>query len=136
MGECNYAYRKHLSGGGINAKYTPAKKIDIGNAYMILLYGVQPTKGSDGRVATDDISEQTKQVLGEISQILTAAGAGLDDVVKTVIYLTDMNDMATVSDIRAEYFKHSMPVSTVVEVNRMTRGGTKIEIEVTAIKQK
>jgi len=54
-------------------------------------------------------------------------------VVKAVIYLTDMNDFDIVSPIRNEYFKNSLPVSTMVEVNRMTRSGAKIEIEVTAI---
>ena len=64
------------------------------------------------------------------------AGANLDDVVKAVIYLTDMKDFDVVARIRNEYFKNSMPVSTMVEVNRMTRDGAKIEIEVTAIKGK
>ena len=47
-----------------------------------------------------------------------------------------MDDFEIVSPIRAEYFKNSMPVSTLVEVNRMTRNGAKIEVEVTALKEK
>jgi enamine deaminase RidA (YjgF/YER057c/UK114 family) len=47
-----------------------------------------------------------------------------------------MNDFDKVSKIRGEYFKNSKPVSTLVEVNRMTRTGAKIEIEVTAILEK
>ena len=57
-------------------------------------------------------------------------------MVKAVIYITDMNEFDKISRIRGEYFKNSSPVSTLVEVNRMTRDGAKIEIEVTAIVKK
>jgi len=117
--------------------YTPAKKIDLGDSYLIFVSGVQaPKKDDSHEVITDDIAEQTKLVFEEINGILKQADATLDNVVKAVIYLTDMNDFDIVSPIRAEYFKNSMPVSTMVEVNGMTRKGAKIEIEVTAIKEK
>lgn len=88
------------------------------------------------RVVSDDIKEQTRLVFEDINNILKLAGASLDNVIKAVIYLTDMNDFSVVSPIRAEYFKNSMPVSTMVEVNRLTRDGAKIEIEVTALLEK
>lgn len=113
--------------------YTPAKKIDYGNFYQIFVSGVQAPKDNNHRVVTDDIEEQTRLVFEDISKILAIAGATLDDVVKAVIYITDMNEFDRISAIRGEYFKNSMPVSTMVEVNRMTRDGAKIEIEVTAI---
>jgi len=113
--------------------YTPAKKIDVGNFYQIYVSGVQAPKDDSHKVVTDDIEEQTKLVFEDIKQILKQAGATLDDVIKAVIYVTDMNEFDKVSKIRGEYFKNSMPVSTLVEVNRMTRDGAKIEIEVTAI---
>jgi 2-iminobutanoate/2-iminopropanoate deaminase len=116
--------------------YTPAKKIDYGNFYQIFVSGVQAPKDNSHRVVTDDIEEQTKLVFEDISKILALAGATLDDVVKAVIYITDMNEFDKISAIRGEYFKKSMPVSTMVEVNRMTRDGAKIEIEVTAIVEK
>jgi enamine deaminase RidA (YjgF/YER057c/UK114 family) len=47
-----------------------------------------------------------------------------------------MNDFDKISSIRGEYFKNAMPVSTLIEANRMTREGAKIEIEVTAIVKK
>lgn len=116
--------------------YTPAKKIDYGSFYQIFVSGVQAPKDDNHRVVTDDIEEQTKLVFEDISKILAQAGATLDDVVKAVIYITDMNEFDKISAIRGEYFKNSMPVSTLVEVNRMTRDGAKIEIEVTAIVSK
>lgn len=116
--------------------YSPAKKIDLGDSYLIFVSGVQAPKDDNHKVVTDDIAEQTKLVFEDINKILNEAGASLDNVVKAVIYLTNMNDFDIVSPIRGEYFKNSMPVSTMVEVNGMTRKGAKIEIEVTAIVNK
>lgn len=70
----------------------------------------------------------------EVNDILKQAGASLDNVIKAVIYLKDMNDFKVVSPIRAEYFKNSMPVS--VEVGGFVRKGSKIEIKITAIIKK
>ncbi|MCA9333514.1 RidA family protein [Candidatus Saccharibacteria bacterium] len=116
--------------------YTPAKKVDLGNFYQIYVSGVQAPKNDDHSVVTDDVEEQTELVFEDISKILGQAGATLDDVIKAVIYITDMNDFDKISAIRGEYFKNAMPVSTLVEVNGMTRVGAKIEIEVTAIVKK
>ncbi len=113
--------------------YTPAKKIDLGDSYLIFVSGVQAPKGEVNEVITEDVAEQTKLIFQEINDILKQAGATLDDVVKAVIYLKDINDFEVVSPIRAEYFKNSMPVSTMVEVGGFVRKGSKIEIEVTAI---
>lgn len=116
--------------------YTPAKKIDLGDSYLIFVSGVQAPKGEFNETATEDIKEQTKLVFEEIKSILEEAGASMDNVVKAVIYLKDINDFEVVSPIRAEYFKNSMPVSTMVEVGGFVRKGSKIEIEVTAIIEK
>ena len=116
--------------------YTPAKKIDLGDFYLIIVSGIQAPKGENQKVVTEDVEEQTRLVFEDISKILQQAGATLGDVVKAVTYLTDMDDFDKISKIRAEYFKNAMPVSTLIEVNRMTRDGAKIEIEVTAIIKK
>ncbi len=116
--------------------YTPAKKIDMGDFYQIYVSGVQAPKDANHKVITDDVKEQTKLVFEDISKILRQAGASLDDVIKAVIYITDMKDFDKISAIRGEYFKNAQPVSTLVEVNGMTRVGAKIEIEVTALVKK
>jgi 2-iminobutanoate/2-iminopropanoate deaminase len=116
--------------------YTPAKKIDMGNFYLVFVSGIQAPQDDSHRVITDNIEEQTKLVFEDISKILGQADATLDDVIKAVIYITDMNEFDKISKIRAEYFKNSMPVSTLIEVNGMTRVGAKIEVEVTAIIKK
>jgi len=116
--------------------YSPAKKIDMGGFYLIFVSGVQAPKDDSHRVVTDNIEEQTKLVFEGIIKILQQADATIDDVVKAVIYITDMSDFEKISKIRGEYFRNAMPVSTLIEVNRMTRDGAKIEIEVTAIVKK
>lgn len=116
--------------------YSPAKKVDFGSFYQVYVSGVQAPKDDNHRVVTEDVQEQTRLVFEDISKILARAGATLDDVIKAVIYVTDMNDFVQISKIRDEYFKNSKPVSTLVQVDRMTRDGAKIEIEVTAIVKK
>ena len=109
------------------------KQIDIGNAYLIFVSGIQPPKNENHRVVTDDVAEQTKLVFAEIEKLLAAVGATLDHVVKAVIYLTDIGDFAVVSPIRDQLFQKSKPVSTLAQISRLTRDGAKIEIEVTAV---
>ena len=96
--------------------YTPAKKIDCGNYYLIYVSGVQAhaTQENNSKVDSDDIEIQTHQVFSDIGEILNSAGATFDDVIKAVIYVTDMREFEKVSKIRATYFKNSMPVSTLV----------------------
>lgn len=116
--------------------YSSAKKIDLGESYLIFVSGIQCPKDENGIILSDGIKEQATLVFEEIGKILNNAGANFDDVVKAVIYLTDMKDFSIVSSIRQEYFINSKPVSTMVEVNGFTESRSKIEIEVTAIIRK
>lgn len=116
--------------------YSPAKKIDLGNTYLIYVSGQQVDKNENNEAVTSDIGEQTELVFQAIERILKAANASTDDVVKAQIFLTDIHDFPKVSAIRDKWFSKSKPVSTLVEVNAMTRKGARIEIEVTAIVKK
>lgn len=116
--------------------YSPAKKIDLGGFFLIFVSGQQVDKNENNEAITDNIEEQAELVFQAIEKILEAANATIDDVVKAQIYLTDINDLPKVSAIRDKWFAKSKPVSTLVEVNAMTRKGAKIEIEVTAIIKK
>lgn len=116
--------------------YSPAKKIDLGNTFLIYVSGQQVDKNENNEAVTGDIEEQTELVFKSLEKILRAAGASMDDVVKAQIFLTDIQDFAKVSAIRDKWFAQSKPVSTLVEVNAMTRKGAKIEIELTAIIKK
>jgi len=116
--------------------YSPAKKIDMGDFYMIYVSGQQVGKNENNEAITDDIEGQTELVFQAIENILKSAGALMNDVVKAQIFLTDINDFPKVSAVRDKWFAESKPVSTLLEVNAMTRKGAKIEIEVTAIIKK
>ena len=116
--------------------YSPAKKIDLGNAYLIYVSGQQVDKNENSEAVTDNIEEQTELVFQAIEKTLKAANASIDDVVKAQIFLTDIHDLLKVSTIRDRWFAKSKPVSTLVEVNAMTRKGAKIEIEVTVVIKK
>ena len=69
-------------------------------------------------------------------KILKEAGASLDDIVKAVIYVTDISKFKEVSAIRNKYFAYAQPVSTLVEISKTVKEGCDIEIEVIAIKRK
>lgn len=116
--------------------FSPAKKIDLGNAYLIYVSGQQVGKNEQNEALTDDVEEQTELVFKALQKTLEAAGASMDDVVKAQIFLTDINDFAKVSRIRDRWFENSKPVSTLLEVTAMTRKGAKVEVEVTAFLEK
>ena len=116
--------------------YTPAKKIDLGNAYLIYVSGQQVDKNDNNEAITGDIEEQTELIFQALERTLEAAGATINDIVKAQIFLTDINDFPKVSEVRDKWFRTSKPVSTLVEVSGMTREGAKIEIEVTAVIKK
>jgi len=82
----------------------------------------------DGRLAGEDIQTQTRQVLTNLQCILEAAGVSLEHVIKTTIYLSDMNDFEAVNAIYGEYFGTHRPARSTVEVSRLPKD-VRIEIE-------
>ncbi|RCX13589.1 2-iminobutanoate/2-iminopropanoate deaminase [Fontibacillus phaseoli] len=79
------------------------------------------------------IQEQTTQALRNVSAILEAAGTGLDKVVKTTVFLQDMNDFAKVNEIYGSFFAEPYPARSAVQVARLPKDGL-VEIEVIALK--
>lgn len=116
--------------------YTPAKKIDLGEFYLIFVSGQQARKNENNEVFTADVTEQTESIFEQLNEILISAGVSMNDVVKAQIFVTDINDFSQVSKVRDKWFGEAKPVSTLIEVKGMTRKGAKVEIEVTAIKHK
>jgi 2-iminobutanoate/2-iminopropanoate deaminase len=84
-----------------------------------------------GQFVQGDIKSQTRQVLENLKAVLNGAGASLGDVVKTTVFLKNMDDFGAMNEIYAEYFKDSAPARSTVEVARLPRDA-KIEIEVVA----
>lgn len=120
----------------IMGSYSHGIEVDIGDSKMIFVTG-QIAMDKDGNaVAPDDITKQTEFVFQNIQKILQSADSSLDDVVKAVIYVTDISKFKDISAIRNKYFEKSKPVSTLVEISKTVKEGCDIEIEVIAIKKK
>lgn len=120
----------------IMGAYSHGLKVDVGNSEMIFVTG-QIAMDKDGNaVAPGDFTKQTEFIFENIQKILNEGGASLDDVVKAVIYITDMDKFSEVSAVRNKYFEQARPVSTLVEISKTVKEGCDVEIEVVAIKQK
>jgi 2-iminobutanoate/2-iminopropanoate deaminase len=84
-------------------------------------------------VGEDNVIEQTEQVIANLTAILKAAGASLQDVVKTTVFLADMNDFAAVNGVYAKYFEESTaPARACVQVSRLPKD-VRVEIECIAV---
>lgn len=101
---------------------------------MLFISGTGGVDMNTGEIAGSDISSQTIKSLENINGILDAAGMSFNDVVKTNIYLTNMDHYRTVNKIYKGYFERPMPARTCVEVNRLPVDFL-IEIEMIAIKE-
>ncbi len=86
-----------------------------------------------GELLEEEILGQTKQVLLNLTSILEAAGSSLTKVVKTTIYLSNMNDFVKVNEVYAEFFKQHKPARSTVAVKTLPKN-VLIEIDAIAIK--
>ena len=82
----------------------------------------------DGTIVSDDVQEQTKQVLENLTVVLKEAGSDLNSVVKATIYISDMNDFQQINQIYGNYFVEHQPARSCVEVSRLPKD-VKVEIE-------
>ncbi|MBO2532631.1 endoribonuclease L-PSP [Planifilum fulgidum] len=105
-----------------------AQAMRVGN--FLFTSGQIPLKPT-GELVTGDIVEQTHQVFANLRAILQAAGTDLNRVVKTTVYLADMNDFSKVNEVYATYFPEHRPARSCVEVSRLPKD-VGIEIEVIA----
>ncbi|MDR1677536.1 MAG: RidA family protein [Deltaproteobacteria bacterium] len=80
----------------------------------------------------DDIKEQTKNSLTNLSNVLLAGGSGLDKVMKTTVYLADIKDFPAVNEVYATFFKEPFPARSCFAVKELPLGA-KIEIEAVAL---
>ena len=71
---------------------------------------------------SDIVSEQTEQVLRNLSEVLKAAGTGFENVVKTTVFLADMNDFAEMDEVYSRYFSENKPARATVQAARRRRG--------------
>lgn len=82
----------------------------------------------EGNIVKGDVKEQTHQVMKNLQAVLEAAASSLDKVVKTTIYLDDMDDFAAVNEVYGSYFKEHKPARATVEVEKLPKDA-KVEID-------
>ncbi len=104
----------------------------IGNG-LIFVSGQIPLHPFTGELVIDDITVATNLVMENIGAILKEAGAGYDDIVKTSIFLTDINSFAEVNEVYSTYFEANFPARETVQVAALPKG-VNIEISVIAVK--
>ncbi len=98
---------------------------------FIFLAGQIPLVGDTGKFVVGIIKEQTEQVIENIKALLASEGLDLTDVVKTTVFLADMNEFTAMNDVYMKYFSEPYPARSTVQVARLPRDA-RVEIEVIA----
>ena len=94
--------------------------------------GQIPIDPSTGTIVEGDIKQQTRKVLENLKNILEEAGSSLENVIKTTVFIKDMNQYAEINEAYGEYFAANPPARSCVEVARLPRD-VGVEIEVIAV---
>ena len=100
---------------------------------IIYTSGVIPIDPATNTLVEGDITVQANQAIGNLIALLKEAGASSEDVIKTTVFIKDMNDFAKVNDVYANYFTSNFPARSCVEVARLPKD-VLIEIEAIAVK--
>ncbi len=100
----------------------------------LYISGQIPLVSATGKLADGDIKAQTHQVFANIKAILTEAGYSLDDVVKTTVFMADMNDFVAMNEVYGSYFSENCPARSAVAVKALPKGAL-LEIETIAVKK-
>lgn len=101
---------------------------------FVFTSGQIPIDPATGEFVAGGVSEQTEQVLRNLTEVLKAAGCVLADVVKTTVYLADMNDFATMNEVYGRFFEGDPPARSTVQAARLPRDA-RVEIDVIAMKR-
>ncbi len=98
---------------------------------FLFISGQIPINYKNNKIETDDVKEQTMTVLENLGSILNEAGLDFSNIVKTTLYIKDMNDFPIINDVYKKYFSENPPARSTVEVSRLPRD-VKIEDEAIA----
>jgi len=105
----------------------------IRNDHLVEVSGTVSVDENGKVVGKNDAYEQTRYVLSKIKTALEQVGAKLEDVVRTRMYVTDINNWQAIGKAHGEFFRDIKPASTMVEISRLIGLDFLIEIEVSAI---
>ena len=98
---------------------------------LLFLSGQVPIDPSTGQLVEGDIAAQTERVFQNLGEILKAAGATFDDVVRTTVYLADMNDFGAMNEVYGSYFSAPAPARATVQAARLPKDA-RVEIDLIA----
>ncbi len=107
-----------------------SQAVKTGN--MIFCSGQIPIDPATGEFVSNDVAEQTRQVLKNLTAVLNAAGTDLNGVVKTTVFLADMSDFTAMNEVYAEFFNSNKPARATVQAARLPRDA-RVEIECVAV---
>ena len=108
-----------------------SQAIQVGN--LVYTSGQIPIDPATGMFVEGGIKEQTRQSLLNVKAILEEAGLAMSDVVKTTVFMADMNDFSDMNAVYAEFFAEPYPARSAVAVKTLPKGAL-VEIEVVAVK--
>jgi 2-iminobutanoate/2-iminopropanoate deaminase len=103
-----------------------SQAIKTGN--MIFCSGQIPIDPATGEFVSQNVAEQTEQVLKNLNAVLEAAGTNLNSVVKTTVFLADMNDFAEMNEVYSRFFSENKPARATVQAARLPRDA-RVEID-------
>jgi 2-iminobutanoate/2-iminopropanoate deaminase len=100
---------------------------------MVFVSGQIPLDPATGMLVEGDIRVQTRRVLQNVHAVLQDAGSSLAHVVKTTVFLADMNDFAAMNEVYGEFFTHDPPARSAIQVAALPKGA-QVEVEVIALR--
>ncbi len=101
---------------------------------FVFTSGQIPIDPQTGVFVEGGIAEQTEQVLRNLAEVLRAAGTSLEAVVKTTVFLADMNDFAAMNEVYGRYFSNEPPARSTVQAARLPRDA-RVEIDAIAVRK-
>jgi len=104
----------------------------ISAAGLVFVSGQTPLR-ADGTLVTGSVADQTEQCLGNIKEVLAAAGLGLDAVAKVTVYMTDLTKFAEMNEVYARRFSAPFPARATVQVSALPKGAG-VEIDAVAVR--
>jgi len=127
--------KKIISTKNAPAAIGPYNQAVIVNGGLLYTAGQIAIVPPTGEIVAGGIKEQTRQVLENLKAILEAGGSNLACVVKTTVFLKDMNEFAAMNEVYGQYFGENPPARSTVEVGRLPKD-VRVEIEAVAIVEK
>jgi 2-iminobutanoate/2-iminopropanoate deaminase len=98
---------------------------------LLFVSGQVPLDPSTGQLVNGDIATQTRRVFDNLGAVLKAGGRSFTDVVRTTVFLADMNDFAAMNEVYGQYFSEPYPARATVQVARLPKDA-RVEIDVIA----